>query len=98
MAQRAQPGVLFAVHDVGAGGAPVARLDQGLFDPVLDGFDAGAGLVRQGGDDGIGQGLRARQVQLPGAGSGRRHGVRDLVAVKGRDAAVALEDVLDRHC
>ncbi|KAG1077243.1 hypothetical protein G6F40_017136 [Rhizopus arrhizus] len=89
--------MLFAVHDVGAGGAPVARLDQGFFDAVLDGFDAGAGLVRQGADDDIGQRRRARQIQLPGAGSGRRHGVRDLVAIKVRDAAVTLEDVLDRH-
>ncbi len=97
VAQRAQAGVLLAVDDVGARRAPAAGLDQDFLDAVLDGFDAGAGLVGQRVDDGVGQRLRAREVQFPGALAGRGDGVGDLVAVERHDPAVALEYVLDMH-
>ncbi|MDT4847846.1 hypothetical protein FQZ97_819200 [compost metagenome] len=97
VAQGTQPGVLFTVDDVGARGAPVAGLDEDFLDAVLDGFDAGARVARQRGDDGFGQRLRARLVQFPGALAGRRDGLGDLVAVERRDSAVALENVLDMH-
>ncbi|MCT4541802.1 alpha/beta fold hydrolase, partial [Pseudomonas aeruginosa] len=88
---RIKAGVLLAVDDVGARRAPVACLDQHVFDTVLDGFDAGADVAVQLGDDGAGQRARALQVQLPGALARRRHGLRDLLAIECNDAAVALE-------